>query len=148
MQRYASVLVLVLAASACGGSDGDSDLANQASQAEASESFAALYEDVFVPHHCVDCHGSKAPGALDMSTVDVAYEQMVGVAAAGGACVASDAMRVDPGNPAESLLIQKLQGHDASGRAVCGKPMPPEVALAAEDIDRVRSWIANGALRD
>jgi hypothetical protein len=145
MQRYASLLVLALTGSACGGSNGDPGLANQASKAEATESFAALYEDIFVPHHCTGCHDSKAPGQLDLSTAAGSYEQLVGVEAAGSACVAAGTLRVDPGHPDDSLLVQKLMGHDADGQPVCGQRMPQKVALSSDEIVRVRSWVESGA---
>jgi hypothetical protein len=145
MQRYASLLVLVLTGSACGGSGDEPGLANAANKAEASESFAALYQVVLVPNHCTGCHGSKAAGALNLSTAKSAYDHLVSVEAAGGACATAGVLRVDPGHPDDSLLVQKLQGHDADGQAVCGQPMPQKVALSADAIERVRTWISSGA---
>lgn len=51
--------------------------------------------------------------------------------------------RVNPGNPDNSYLIQKLEGSAGSGQQ-----MPPNNALPQADIDVIRQWITDGAIDD
>ncbi len=50
--------------------------------------------------------------------------------------------RVNPGNPDDSYLIQKLEG------TAGGSQMPPNNALPQADIDVIRQWILDGAIDD
>ena len=53
-------------------------------------------------------------------------------------------MRVTPGDPSASYLIDKLLGSNLCiGTRM---PKPPSPALAPADIDLVSSWICHGAL--
>lgn len=78
-----------------------------------------------------------------MDTRAAAYANLVGVAAAGPACAPSNLKRVTAGNPNQSLLYLKI-----SGAPPCGGPMPPPGQLPADDIERIRQWIAGGAPND
>jgi hypothetical protein len=52
-------------------------------------------------------------------------------------------LRVDPGNPANSFILEKLRGTLAPGE---GEPMPLELKrLPARAIALVEEWIAAGA---
>ncbi|MFQ5982916.1 MAG: hypothetical protein ACE5KS_06035, partial [Woeseiaceae bacterium] len=51
--------------------------------------------------------------------------------------------RVNPGNPNNSYLIQKLEG-----TAATGGQMPPGGALPQSDINVIRQWITDGAIDD
>ena len=54
----------------------------------------------------------------------------------------SSVLRVAPGKPDESYLVQKLEGHAAVGaRMPLGGPY-----LDAETIGLIRQWISAGAL--
>jgi hypothetical protein len=53
----------------------------------------------------------------------------------------SGMMLVTPGDPNSSLLYRKLLDMPP-----CGSRMPPTGALMPEDIERIRTWISNGAL--
>lgn len=94
------------------------------------------------------CHGSAATqGGLDLSTKQTAYDAMVGVEAggAGSMCGGSGLMIVQSGNPDQSLLVGKLEEKAGMGD-VCGAGMPSTGdPLTREQINAVRSWIANGA---
>jgi hypothetical protein len=129
----------ILIATACGSPENHGD--------EPEESFSALYDDVFVPHGCPGCHDAHAPGGLDMTSAARAYEQLVDVPAHGSKCAPEGLVRVLPGDADQSLLVQKLQGHDAEQKPVCGKPMPQTTSLPAAEITRVRAWIDQGAPR-
>lgn len=142
MMVMASALYLAL--SACGDAE-DDPLRARLSGADAEESLAALYEEIFVPHGCVECHDGDAPGGLAMTDPQEAHAQMVGVAAAGKKCEPMGSLRVEPGNADASLLVHKLEGHDAEAQPVCGNPMPIKTSLEPHEIARVRAWIDQGA---
>jgi hypothetical protein len=118
---------------------------------------AVHFERVFqiLNEQCVPCHSSTAdhPNAsakLDLTAQAASYDQLVGGPARGGAC--NDGVRtlVVAGDPAASLLIQKLE--NAAG--LCGSPMPKASGdqafepIAATQIDEIKAWIRAGALND
>jgi hypothetical protein len=134
-------------------SQGDAAETAQHSDAEA---FAAdaTFDHVFaiLSEHCMPCHASSASssnpaGKLDLSTRSVAYEQMVGIAAMGGACSSRSQLRVAPGDSTGSLLIEKLLNSDG----LCGGPMPKPAMgeafapIAAGQIAEIAAWIEAGA---
>ncbi|MGI9258087.1 MAG: Ig-like domain-containing protein [Gammaproteobacteria bacterium] len=87
---------------------------------------------------CISCHiGATAPGGLRLDDAN-AFALLVGVASVQNAAL----LRVDPGNPDDSYLIDKLEGtHTVGGRMpLGGTPMPQA------DIDVVRQWITDGAM--
>jgi hypothetical protein len=139
-----TVGALCLSLSACSEPE-DGKLRARLSGAGAEESFVALYEEIFVPHGCVDCHDDDAPGGLAMTDPQLAHAQLVGVAATGKKCEPVGSLRVDPGNADASLLIHKLEGHDDEAQPVCGNPMPIKTNLEPDEIARIRAWIDQGA---
>ncbi|MDX1405510.1 MAG: Ig-like domain-containing protein [Woeseiaceae bacterium] len=88
------------------------------------------------------CHtggGAILPGVMDLSSEQSSFDNLVNVAAlqvGGGA-----ALRVTPGDPDNSYLIQKLEGNQ-----MIGNQMPPSGPLAQSVIDEIRLWISNGAM--
>ena len=85
-----------------------------------------------------------------MNEQQATYDALVRVAAMGMSpnvgtsdCLDSGLVRVVPGDPANSLLMQMLEGTQT-----CGTQMPPGGQLPAEVIGQVRAWIANGAAND
>lgn len=81
--------------------------------------------------------GRAPEGGLRLDA-SVAYAQLVNVPSSGKA----GAVRVVPGNPDGSYLIQKLEGRTdiAGSRMPLGGPFLPQA-----DIDVIRAWIAQGA---
>jgi len=88
---------------------------------------------------CTNCHvGATAPLGLRLDAAN-SYALLVGRAST----QQPGLLRVNPGNPNASYLIQKLEGTAATGGQMpLGAP-----ALAQADIDIIRQWITNGALR-
>ena len=93
------------------------------------------------------CHGTSnaQPGGKPMVlTASQSYDNVVGVA--------SDELptmqRIRAGQPDNSYLIHKLQGtHRTAGGS--GERMPlGSAALPQATIDRIRTWVANGASRN
>ena len=102
--------------------------------------FSDIQAQIFTPT-CASssCHGGGAPaGGLNLSAGS-SYAELVGIASTEDANI----MRVVPFDPANSYLMQVLDGTAASGTV-----MPPSGMLPQTSIDAVRTWIANGALDD
>ena len=94
-----------------------------------------------------NCHGATRanPGAKPMVLAEgLAYDNIVGVAAA----ELPTMPRIQPGQPDASYLVHKLQGtHLTVGGT--GSRMPLGGAPVAQaTIDRLRAWVAAGALRN
>jgi hypothetical protein len=107
------------------------------SSAPLSADFASLQTNIFTPI-CSVCHiGGGAPEGLRLDE-DNAYNLLVGVAST----EVPGLERVKPGDPDNSYIIQKLEGHAAVGaRMPLGGPY-----LTASTVAFVRQWISNGAL--
>jgi mono/diheme cytochrome c family protein len=88
---------------------------------------------------CSACHiGANAPRGLRLDSADNSYAYLVNQAAD----EVPELMRVNPGNPDDSYIIRKLEGASdiVGGRMPLGGPY-----LSEDQIDQVRTWIANGA---
>jgi len=102
--------------------------------------FSEIQSNVFTPT-CASsgCHSGANPQAnLNLEAAN-SFAMLVGIASdqVGGI------QRVNPGNPDNSYLIQKLEGN-----ASVGGVMPPSGMLPQADIDTIRQWITAGALDD
>jgi hypothetical protein len=126
-----ALLLAGLGGAACGGGDNGEPIPPHLSTIE-SEIFA---------RNCVfsSCHGATSPNE-GMSLVAPTYATIVGVASS----EAPDLMRISPGNPDASYLLQKI----SSATPRDGVRMPPDQPLPANKIEAIRAWIAAGALDD
>jgi hypothetical protein len=105
---------------------------------ELTPDFASIQTHVFTPI-CTQCHvGANAPQGLRLDAAS-SYDALVGVASS----EVPSLLRVEPGNPGRSYLVQKLEGRAAVGdRMPAGQPpLPDETVLV------IRQWISDGALR-
>jgi hypothetical protein len=143
------LLALILAAAAaagCGGGSGSSD-------GEPPEppppppsppfgpNFSEIQAELFTPTCAVSgCHtGAAAPQGLRLDEAN-SYGLLVGVASTEAPAI----LRVEPGDPDNSYLIQKLEGTASVGdRMPLGGPFLPQAS-----IDVIRQWIIDGALDD
>ena len=100
---------------------------------------------VFTTCSTRSCHSAAGnKGGLQL-TADVAYAQLVNVAAENDKASLAGKKRVIPGDPANSYLVQKLEG-PAAGE---GDLMPQRgQKLPDADILAIKTWIQNGAKRD
>lgn len=100
--------------------------------------FQSIQDHVFTPI-CTACHaGGAAPQGLRLDAVN-SYAMLVGVSS----IEVPSVLRVAPGRPDDSYLIQKLEGYAAVGaRMPLGGPY-----LDAETITTIRQWITGGALQ-
>ncbi len=103
--------------------------------------FSEIQANVFTPTCAVSgCHaGAGAPQGLRLDAA-TSYALLVSVFSTENGTV----MRVNPGNPNDSYLIQKLEGN-----ASVGGQMPlGRTPLTQVTIDVIRQWITDGAIDD
>lgn len=101
-----------------------------------SADLSAIEANVFTPI-CSKCHiGGGAPEGLRLDSAD-AYNLLVGVPSTEVPSI----LRVKPGDPDNSYIIQKLEGHAQVGAQMpLGGPY-----LSSTTIGFIRQWISNGA---
>ena len=115
-----------------------------------------VYDSVIIESGCVAggaCHQSSAAASkLGLADPVMAHTELVNVMAMGmnlpGTtgpinCAGTGNVRVKPGDPDNSLLMQKLEG-----KQTCGLAMPPGGMLDAAKVSLVRGWITAGAKMD
>jgi hypothetical protein len=145
--------MLALAVAGCGAGDGSSldeqgrspahpyapGLASKYGSLAFEPSYRGVSE-VFFARLCTACHaGASAARGLDLSPA-AAYDELVRVPSEERSALA----RVEPGAPERSYLVIKLAG----GREMSGRRMPRnQPARPDDEIERVRTWIAEGAQR-
>ena len=99
--------------------------------------FASIQSNVFTPV-CSPCHsGAGAPQGLRLDAAN-SYAALVGVPSS----EVSSLLRVEPGAPDSSYLVQKLEGRAAvGGRMPLDQPALPQATILV-----IRQWIQDGAL--
>jgi hypothetical protein len=109
------------------GSGGDGQL---------TASFQSIQDNVFTPI-CSVCHaGGAAPQGLRLDAVN-SFAMLVGVPSA----EVSSLLRIKPGDPDNSYLVQKIEGHAAVGAQMpFGGPPLPAATIAV-----IRQWVTDGA---
>ena len=126
--------------SGCGGGGGDNDSPPPQQQQPPPAGQTSLFQqvqDTVLTPNCTGCHvGANAPAGLRLDAGN-SFAMLVNVASTQVPTV----LRVIPGDPQNSYLVQKIEG-----RAAVGGRMPlGRAALPQASIDLVRSWIAAGA---
>ncbi len=90
----------------------------------------------------VRCHGTGfIAGGLDLED-GVSLNQIVGVAPINRNAFEAGLLRVDPGNPANSLIVIKVSGMPPPG---FGSQMPLGGILSESDVRTIREWVDQGA---
>jgi hypothetical protein len=87
-----------------------------------------------------NCHSGGLPKAGMDLTDGNAHGNLVNMGS--GQCN-DGRMRVLPGDPSESYIIDKVMGVDLCGT---GKRMPPLISLSEDKIKTIADWICGGAL--
>lgn len=107
-----------------------------ASAESSAAAFQTIQNEVFT-RVCVGCHaGAAAPLGLRLNE-GFSYDSLVGVRST----LMPSLLRIKPGDPDASFLMQKVEGKAATGaRMPLGGP-----ALSAEQLSAIRQWIADGA---
>ncbi len=112
--------------------------------------WSAIQAEVIGPT-CGGCHGNQA-GLTGLDDCDTGHASLVGTASTEHLSM----NRVEPGDPANSWLMHKLDGTQAwfalmCQGGFCGSQMPlgpPGSELPEEVRDAIRTWISNGADND
>ena len=104
-----------------------------------STAFGTIQSTVFTPI-CSECHGPVGASAGLRLDATVSFSTIVGVASTEVPALS----RIEPGDPDNSYLIQKIEGTQAIGAQMPlgGPPLP------AETMAFFREWVSNGALPD
>ena len=98
--------------------------------------FQQIQDTVFTPI-CTQCHiGANAPQGLRLDAAN-SYAMIVNVASN----EVPGLLRINPGNPDQSYLVQKIQGNAAVG----GRMPLGQAPLPQDRIDLIRQWVAGGA---
>jgi len=132
-------LPAILLLAGCSGSGAGLDMNGrpvQAPDAPLVAEFSSIQRHVFTPI-CTECHaGASAPLGLRLDEAS-AYAALVNAPS-----VESPGLkRVDPGNPAGSYMLHKIEGTaSVGGRMPLGGPYLPQAT-----IDIIHQWIQNGA---
>jgi len=102
----------------------------------AQSQYQEIQDTVFTPI-CTQCHiGAGAPHGLRLDASN-SYALLVNVARD----EVPTLLRVNPGNPDQSYIVQKIEGHAAVG----GRMPLGQAPLPQDRIDLIRSWISAGA---
>ena len=132
-----AIAFLTASLAACDGGDGTGFPAS----GPLEPNFSAIQANVFTPTCATTgCHfGAGAPQGLRLDAAS-SFALLVGVAS----MEESSVLRIAPGDPDNSYLVQKLEGTASSGQQ-----MPLNApTLAQTSIDVIRQWISDGAIDD
>jgi hypothetical protein len=89
------------------------------------------------------CHDNRAnpAGSLNMASVQATYQNLVNRAST----QAPNLKLVSPADPDHSYMLDKLYGTNLLAGGT-GRRMPQDAAaLSSDDLDRIVTWINNGA---
>jgi hypothetical protein len=137
-----AIVYLLISISGCAGNGNGLDangrpiIGGSGGNVPLSADFDSIQSHIFTPI-CSVCHaGGSAPEGLRLDAAN-SYNLLVGVPSTEVPSV----LRVKPGDPDNSYIIQKLEGHAAVGAQMpFGGPY-----LSTETIAFIRQWITDGA---
>ncbi|HXI49217.1 MAG TPA: hypothetical protein VNH39_11575 [Steroidobacteraceae bacterium] len=105
-----------------------------------SADFDSIQANIFTPI-CSVCHmGGSAPEGLRLDAAN-SFNLLVGVPST----EVPSLMRVKPGDPDNSYIIQKLEGHQAVGQQMPFGCPTSQPCLTTSTIAFIRQWITDGA---
>jgi hypothetical protein len=105
-----------------------------------SADFDSIQANIFTPI-CSVCHiGGGAPQGLRLDAAN-SFSLLVGVPST----EVPSLMRVKPGDPDNSYIIQKVEGHAAVGAQMPDGCPTSQPCLTTSTIAFIRQWITNGA---
>jgi hypothetical protein len=142
-----SLVLALLSLAACAGNGEGLDANGQPLAAGSSGSlpplsadFASIQANIFTPI-CSVCHiGGGAPEGLRLDAAD-SYNLLVGVPST----EVPSLLRVKPGDPDNSYIIQKLEGHAAVGAQMPDGCPSTQPCLTTSTIAFIAQWITDGA---
>jgi hypothetical protein len=143
----AGVVLTLLSIAACAGNGNGLDANGQPLAAGSSGSlpplsadFASIQANIFTPI-CSVCHiGGGAPEGLRLDAAD-SFNLLVGVPST----EVPSLLRVKPGDPNNSYIIQKLEGHAAVGAQMPDGCPSTQPCLTTTTIAFIAQWITDGA---
>jgi hypothetical protein len=141
------VLVASLVIAACAGNGEGLDAngrplvpGDSGSLPPLSADLDSIQANIFTPI-CSVCHiGGGAPEGLRLDAAD-SFNLLVGVPST----EVPSLLRVKPGDPDNSYIIQKLEGHAAVGAQMPDGCPTSQPCLTTSTIAFIRQWITNGA---
>jgi hypothetical protein len=137
--RTKILCLAVMGLASCGGSGAGLDENGRPLTGEPTPlvpELQSIQKNIFTPI-CAACHaGSSAPLGFRLDE-GFSYSMLVNTVSVEVPAL----LRVSPGNPDQSYLVQKLEGHAAVG----GQMPLGQSPLPQATIDVIREWIANGA---
>jgi len=116
-----------------------------ANTAAATVTLTQLQTQIFTPI-CSVCHtgvGTTLPGVQNL-TAGHTFASVVGVAS----LEVPSLLRIKPNDPANSYLIQKIEGTAASGARMPAGCPTTQPCLDQATIDQVKAWVSQGALNN
>lgn len=139
-----TAVLLALALAGCAGSgegldaNGRPSTGGDGGNGAITADFNSIQDQVFTPI-CTVCHaGGGAPQGLRLDSAN-SYDLLVNVPSS----EVPSLMRIKPGDPDNSYLVQKIEGH-----ASVGARMPLGGAPLSDDqIAAIRQWVSDGAQR-
>jgi hypothetical protein len=141
------VVVASLAIAACAGNGEGLDAngrplvpGGSGSPPPLSADLDSIQANIFTPI-CSVCHvGGAAPEGLRLDAAD-SFNLLVGVPST----EVPSLLRVKPGDPDNSYIIQKLEGHQAVGQQMPYGCPTTQPCLTTSTIAFIRQWITDGA---
>jgi hypothetical protein len=104
-------------------------------------SYALIQKKIFDPSCVVDCHEALNASQNLLLTPEKSYQSLLNQPSQ----QVNSLMRVEPGAPARSYLLMKIEG----SAGIVGERMPRRAApLPSSETERLRVWIQQGALND
>jgi hypothetical protein len=150
MRKFAA-LMLAAVVCACAPPAKETPAAPDAATGDAAAAGVSYLRDVkpvFVAGGCVECHHATSALGYDFNNPFDSTKGIINQANSYAANGSMYAKIVEPGNPAGSALIAKVERTDLDLKTD-GAPMPMEIPnLTAAQIEAVRAWIAGGANMD
>ena len=147
----AGVVLTLLSLAACAGNGEGLDANGQPLAAGStgslpplSDDFASIQANIFTPI-CSVCHNAAA-ARRKVCAFDAAdsYNLLVGVPST----EVPSLLRVKPGDPDNSYIIQKLEGHAAVGAQMPDGCPSTQPCLTTSTIAFIRQWITDGKRND
>lgn len=152
--RGLSIALMLMLALACGNGEKPAEDSDSGSSGSSSGgtgtpventvtvSFSTDVQPIFDSSCMASCHTSGGAAAFLPLSSDVSYGNLVDQPATrttGGGTL------VVPGSPSDSVLYQRIT---QSGTVNGNSPMPPSGMLGSSDIEKVSTWINEGALNN
>jgi len=140
-QKNAFFLLIAIAATWGCSADPKSPTAGGGSPPDPNASFSRVQMEIFTPHCAVEgCHAPPTQQGLDLRDGH-AYDNVVGVPAKESAKV-----RIAPGHPEDSYLVDKIRG--AAGIDGARMPASGPPYLTDQQIQLIVDWVRRGAPKD